>query len=399
MADTSVQQPALPLNYQPRPDAVDAGSVFAPAPGKPRRMNYGDAVRILGTIAVVVGHVADLRLFSTHVLDRDWWVCNVWDAVTRWAVPCYIMLSGALLLDPARAEPPGEFYRKRLARIGVPLAFWTIFFMWFDVYYTHWSTPHQSWIKLALGKPYTHLHFIFRIAGLYFFTPMMRVWLRHTTRRMQWSAVVVALALSCGDSIMNAITGNEPSVFARFVPFVGYYLLGYMLRDTRLEKTQVGWCWLGFILSCVMLAGGTGLTVYWFHQPETFLKGPPSLEMIQYDFLSPVRILMAICAWLIFVNVFWEPWPKSAGARKFVSWWAATTLGLYLIHPMFREILYTRRLWIPGTHFDRWMSHDYGPSWPNIWIGIPISTLLVYVLSLIATAILMKIPYLRRITG
>src|SRR5947209_17248353 len=121
MADTVVQ-PALPLS--PRPDAVDAGGVFAPATGKPRRMHYGDAIRILGTVAVVVGHVSDLRLFSDKVLDRDWWVCNVWDCLTRWAVPCYIMLSGALLLDPARGETPRDFYRKRLARIGVPLVFW-----------------------------------------------------------------------------------------------------------------------------------------------------------------------------------------------------------------------------------------------------------------------------------
>src|SRR2546421_12864729 len=128
MAEPTVQS-AVPLSPPLRPDAVDAGSVFAPAQDKPRRMQYGDAVRIIGTIAVVIGHVSDLRLFSTHVLDRDWWICNCWDAITRWAVPCYIMLSGALLLDPARAEAPGEFYRKRLARIGVPLVFWTIFFM------------------------------------------------------------------------------------------------------------------------------------------------------------------------------------------------------------------------------------------------------------------------------
>jgi surface polysaccharide O-acyltransferase-like enzyme len=387
------------------PDAVDAGGVFAPAQGKPRRMNYGDAVRIFGTIAVVIGHVSDLRLFSTHVLDREWWICNAWDCLTRWAVPAYIMLSGALLLDPARAEPPGEFYRKRLARIGVPLVFWTAFFMWFDVKYTGWASAegyhgwHAAWLNLALGKPYVHLHFIFRIAGLYFFTPMMRVWLRHTTRSMQWAAVITALALSSGDGIMNAITGNEPSVFARFVPFIGYYLLGYMLRDTVVDRRGRVLAWAGFIASYLILMLGTGLTVKLFHKPDTFLKGPPSLETIQFDFLSPVRILMSICTWLLFVSYFHHPWPKSEGRRKFVSWWAATTLGLYLIHPMFREILYTRRLWIPGTHIDRWMNHGFSPTWPNIWIGIPLATLAVYLLSLAATAILMKIPYVRRITG
>lgn len=363
-------------------------------------MYYGDAIRIFGTIAVVIGHVADLRMFDTHVLDPHWWVCNLWDSFTRWAVPVYIMLSGALLLDPARAEPSRDFYRKRLTRIGVPLVFWTAFFMWFDVVYTGWCpTWKEAWLKLALGKPYVHLHFIFRIAGLYVFTPMLRVWLRHTHRNMQCWTVGMVLALSAGDSIMNSITNNEPSVFARFVPFIGYFLLGYLLRDTRLSARGIRRAWAGFITSYIVLLLGTALTVHLFHAPGTFLKGPPSLEMLQYDFLSPVRIAMSICAWLLFVSLFNKPWPESEAARQRIGWWAGTTLGVYLIHPMFREILYTRRIWIPGITQMHYLTFNLGPEWPNIVLGIPLMAIVVYALSLAVIAVVMKIPYVRRIAG
>ena len=122
---------------------------------------------------------------------------------------------------------------------------------------------------------------------------MMRIWLRHTPRNLQWAAVIVALALSAGDSTMNSITGNEPSVFARFVPFVGYYLLGYLLRDTVVSGRGLAWCWVGTIATYLVLMLGTGWTVHEFHKPGTFLKGPPSMEMLQYDFLSPARVVMA----------------------------------------------------------------------------------------------------------
>jgi surface polysaccharide O-acyltransferase-like enzyme len=376
---TNVSSDSLPLEYQ---------SVFAPTPGKPRRMHYGDAVRILGTVAVVIGHVADMR-FGGHALDRDWWISNIWEGIARWAVPAYIMLSGALLLDPAREEPPGEFYRKRLARIGVPLVFWTAFFMAFRLWVLvpkGWGTPRQVWLDLAMGKPYMHLHFIFRIAGLYFFTPMMRVWLRHTTRGMQIGAIVTALALSSADSIMNGITGNEPSVFARFVPFVGYYLLGYLLRDTRVSKAGLRWCWAGCFAMAAILVLGTGLLV---KLTGGAVKWYPSINMMLYDFLSPVRIIMAVCVWLIFVNTFTEPWPNSKARRDAVQRWAATTLGLYLVHPFFRELLYFTKMWDAGK----------GVWWPNVWLGIPLASLAVYVLALVTTAVLMKIPYVRRITG
>jgi hypothetical protein len=38
-----------------------------------------------------------------------------------------------------------------------------------------------------------------------------------------------------------------------------------------------------------------------------------------------------------------------------------------------------------------------GP-WPSVWLGVPIVTALVYVPALVLTIIIMKIPYVRRIT-
>ena len=159
---------------------------------------------------------------------------------------------------------------------------------------------------------------------------------------------------------------------------------------------------VGFIASYLVLMLGTGLTVKLFHEPGTWLKGPPSLEMLQYDFLSPIRILMAICAWLIFVKMFHQPWPRTDKARKAVAWWASTTLGLYLIHPLFREILYLGKLQIPWIHGWKvlWSRQPgFGPDSPNIWIGIPLTALLVYTVSLVVTGVIMKIPYVRTDRG
>ena len=351
-----------------------------------------------------------MRLFSDKTLDQEWWIANAWDAASRWAVPIYIMLSGALLLDPSRKELPSTFYRKRLGRLGVPLVFWTAFFMWFGVQYTKavsYQTPDgvkvtgvtAAWYLLAMGKPYVHLHFIFRIAGLYLFTPMMRIWLANTPRKMQWVGVIAVLSLSGADSVMNALTRTEPSVFARFVPFIGYYLLGYMLRDTVVSKRGMIYCWVGFIVTYLILMLGTGWTVWRYHKTGSQLIGPPSMEMLQYDFLSPTRIVMTICVWLIFVRLFRHPWPKSERGRKIFGWWASTTLGIYLIHPMFRDIFDCQRKWIPFTSYDTFMFHPYKATYPNIWIGIPLTVFMVYFWSLVVIAILMKIPLIRRIAG
>lgn len=399
-------------------------AVFAPELRAPRRMNYGDAVRILGTFAVVINHVSDMYLgnktFWTggkeypFMLTPTWWVLNVVDAAMRWAVPAYIMLSGALLLDPARAEAPHVFYKKRLARIGVPLVFWTVFFVWFRFHYLtgpghgptfptrvgalfekvsnfvvgppqSWTTPHDIWKDVAEGKPYVHLHFIFRIAGLYAFTPMFRIFLRHSSRSMQIAVTVMCLGLAAGNSFVNGLFQDEPSVFMRFIPFIGYYFLGYLLRDTLLSKGRLALCWAGFVASVAILAGLTGVLIHRYG-----FKWYPSVPLVLYDFMSPIRILMAIFAWLILVTTFHKPWPTDERTRRWIAYWASTTLGLYLVHPFFREILYFRG-------FDA--LHPFGNSFTSIWLGIPIVSIMVYVPSLLVTMLIMKTPIVRRIAG
>ena len=437
MTAAAVVEPA------PAPAVVETmdrdGPLLHTPTARPQWMHYGDHIRILGTVAVVVGHVSDMTLYGSPPLSHAWWVCNWWDAAARWAVPVYIMLSGSLLLDPARGEPPGVFYRKRLARLGVPLVFWSAFFMWLDVYYTGWrasvpnpayevsvagqfanhylwsrhtawqwvgylvfAKPRQAWLNLMVGEPYMHMHFIFRIAGLYAFTPLLRVVVRAVSRPMLTVGVVMMLVLSSADSITNNFTDTSLSMFARFVPFLGYYLFGYLLREGVRSRAVVAWSAVGLVVSIVTLAVGTGWLVGRFGMKNRLGEfGPPSAGMMLYDFLSPVRVLMAVCSWVVLVGLFRDPWPRGKAGRSAVRFWANTTLGLYLIHPLFRE------LWYMGLKPFTWNGKpllDHGidaawPGWHSVWIGIPATAALVYVPALVATVVLMRIPGVRRITG
>jgi surface polysaccharide O-acyltransferase-like enzyme len=456
LAESSPPQEQLVV---PAPQHQKNSFQFEPA--EPQWMHYGDVIRIVGTLIVVIGHVSDMALYQGHEPGSiygpgttNWHVANLWDAFSRWAVPIYIMLSGSLLLDPNRVESPSKFYHKRLMRIGVPLVFWSFFFMWVDVYYTGWRAAHDlayeayvhnhwvflwsthtrwqwfmyllfydpkaAWINLLKGEPYVHMHFIFRIAGLYAFTPVLRVCLRHISRPMLISTVITMLALSSADSIANNITGTELSAFARFVPFLGYYLLGYLLRNAVLSWPGLLACLAGMFLSVTALAGGTELLVqhYVIDAGLNRISGPPSMSMLLYDFLSPVRVAMAVFFWLVLVNLFRKPLPVGKWGRSVIRFWANTTLGLYLIHPFFRELWYLEApTWVHPyiqrllavqesgilhklqTVLRQWMLHGIDATWPDIYRGIPLVTMLVYVPALIATILIMRIPYVRRIAG
>ena len=426
---------ATPLTPDPRGPLLDVPTA------RPQWMHYGDLIRILGTVAVVIGHVADMTLYSTVPLSRDWWTCNWWDSACRWAVPVYIMLSGSLLLDPAKTEPPGVFYRKRLARLGVPLVFWSAFFMWVDVYYTGWRAtvnpdfeidvagqwshhylwadhtrwvwakyllvdkPRGAWANLLVGQPYVHMHFIFRIFGLYAFTPMLRVFVRHASRPMLWGTVALLLFVSSADTVANNFTGTSLSMFFRFVPFVGYYLFGYLMREGVHTWAGLAAAWAGLLGSIATVALGTGWLFQHLPPADGRTSGPPSVQMMAYDFVSPPRVLMGCCAWIVLVSLFRDPWPRGKAGRSFIRLWANTTLGLYLIHPLFREMWWAalkplrwhgKPLLDSGimATWDGWHHHGWG-----VGLGVPGTALLVYAPALAATVVLMRIPWVRRITG
>ena len=51
-----------------------------------------------------------------------WWVGNVADSLVRFAVPVFLMLSGATMLGKEYSLT--DFYKKRFLRVFLPFVFW-----------------------------------------------------------------------------------------------------------------------------------------------------------------------------------------------------------------------------------------------------------------------------------
>lgn len=340
---------------------------------------YGDWVRVIGTWAVVLTHCIDFILGSQLIYDNnktDWWLANFIDAATRWAVPVYIMLSGAILLAPNRNETPTTFYRKRLSRVGLPLLIWVPFFVWFALHVTKWNNEEQLLNQILYGEPYGHLHFVVRILGLYAITPMLRVFTGNATRSMLFWTVVLTLGIGALNSIIDAFTGMRSSAAIRFVPFIGYYLAGFYLRDVKLNTKERILTIITFFVSIAFIAIITGLLV-----PKYGLKWYPSISFICYDFLSIPRITLGISAWLLLTDVC-----RNFKKPSWLSGLAAATFGIYIIHPFFRDLGVLNKIWDPDKEYLRF------PLFFVFYLG-------VYLASMITILIVIRVPFLKRIVS
>lgn len=163
-----------------------------------------------------------------------------------WAVPVFVMLAGAFALDPARFHGPVPFLRRRLRRLLPPLLFWHVVYVGMLVLRLMPSRPlgPRGILRLVLtGALSWQLYFFFIILGLTMLTPVLVRWTAAASRREAvLTGLVMALLVPVARAGWLLLQMPDPTVFTAFtwwLPFLGYYVLGWGLRGVRLRGARL----------------------------------------------------------------------------------------------------------------------------------------------------------------
>ena len=87
---------------------------------KSRQSNF-DLLRIISTISVVLIHVNATVADSNNISLVGFNICSLINIITRFSVPCFVMLSGAFILNNEKNADYKHFYAKSFYKIGIPL--------------------------------------------------------------------------------------------------------------------------------------------------------------------------------------------------------------------------------------------------------------------------------------
>lgn len=333
-------------------------------------MVWLDNSRIVAILAVVVLHAAVSPVVDTAFGSADWWAGNLINAFSRWCVPVFVMISGALLLAPGKIEDARTFYRKRIARILVPFVFWSAFYLlWVFAKGSLKGNPPSAAAllhRIAIGEPYYHLWFLYMLVPLYLVTPLLRKLVVRTTRQQLMGMTAVAFTLAAANAIDARITPRSGTFFpAWFLSYVPYFVLGHLIATAPSGPTRAK-LWGTLLISGLLTAVGCHA-----------LTSRAGLQtgLYFYDYLSLTVIPMAAsCLYLL----------KSAHrtlAGRHTRQVSALTMGVYLIHPLCIEVL--QRI-------------GFGPLDFHPALAIPAVATLAFLTSLAASLAISHIPYLRR---
>lgn len=337
-----------------------------------------DWLRIVAAFVVVCLHIsADVVSDAKAASGLDWWTGNLVDSFSRWSVPLFVMISGALLLPATAGSSLSAFYRRRAARLLPALLFWSLFYTGLR----YWEEPfplsgfEDVWNEVAApllqGSAYYHLWFLYMIAGLYLAAPLLGMLTRRLSRASLEALIVALLLLSAIYAFTNAWLSQEMlSEFFVFPCFIGYFLAGDCLRRRPIKRPGAA------VLLTLFTLGGSAIALATAWMAVKF--GAIAYE-ITYSYLNP---LVAIMTLAIFQLGCAPPGkklaaPLEAAARQ----WAPLTLGIYLIHP----------LWLTVFEKCRWR-----PTNAPI-LAIPLMACAVFAASALSARALAAIPVLRAI--
>jgi len=148
-----------------------------------------DNLRVIATIGVIGIHVSSsYQPTSGTISTYDFWVGNIYCSLSRFAVPVFVMLSGALLLS--KDYKISTFLKKRLVRLLIPFLFWSLVYIINSLVNDFeagnrpgfWEIARDIFVQLRDGSS-GHLWYIYMIIGLYLFIPIIGKWVRNATEK------------------------------------------------------------------------------------------------------------------------------------------------------------------------------------------------------------------------
>lgn len=293
-----------------------------------------DLIRVVAIVLVILLHAAiephvPVDLMTAEEVTR-WWASNIYDSIARPSVPLFVMLSGALLLQPSKIEEPLRvFFKKRLARIGLPFLFWGVAYFAWRVFVNHEALTGESVLQLVLNGPYVHFWFLYLIVGLYLITPILRVVVAYA----EWKTIRYFLWLWFIGTAITLVfnlagTLNLNGLIFILTGWVGYFILGpYLLRI----RPRSG------VLYLLLFTGTT-----WTIVGTYILTGTIGEEFGQffYEFTSVSVIMASVALFMLLANFptnrIKNSFPKVNKLLRLIS---QNTLPIYLFHVMVLESL------------------------------------------------------------
>lgn len=338
---------------------------------KVKKIFYLDLLRVLACIAVVLIHVSGQNFYNIDATSTNWHILNIYNGIGRWAVPIFVMISGALMLGKNKSIK--TILRKNIMRIIIAFLVWSFI-------YTITSYIQNGTINIHdfLIGPF-HLWFLIMLICLYLLIPLLDKILesKKTTKYFLILSLFFTFIIPWLNKIIttffidSTILNYYISNFYFALGYTPYFVLGYILNNTILSKRQTKYIYflgaIGFLITIFM-------PILIFH----------FTGIISATFSDGLSLNILFESLFVFVFIKNRCTKKETSSKSklilIIEKLAPLTFGVYLIHILILNLL----------------APTINTSTFNPILSVPILTILVLIISLSIIYPLSKIPKINK---
>ncbi|MBQ7359732.1 MAG: acyltransferase family protein [Lachnospiraceae bacterium] len=344
-----------------------------------RERNLGfDILRILSAFSVVMLHVSAAFIGRFEVGSVDFRLANFMNSISRYGVPIFVMISGAIFLSEEREITVKKLWTKNIFRMLIVFGVWSFaYYVYQSLYYWNFDFWRQGIVRTITGCVYAsdHFWFIFMIIGLYALVPFIRSFVHHASKKELDYFVILFMVFQIGRTTLTtlvdkSLVGKLSDMFTivELSWYLGYFVLGYILVKYGVSA-KVKY----FLYGSVPL----GIVANYFISDYMSTKQGVYSPGI-YDSFGVFTFLHAVALFVFVTDLFGKK-QMGAGVSKLCSNLALDTLGIYVMH-------------VGLLDFFRSKEFLFGSV--GTIPGILLLTLICFVVCAVIAALLRRIPLL-----
>ncbi|MBQ6170374.1 MAG: acyltransferase [Ruminococcus sp.] len=344
------------------------------------RVLYLSRTKTLACIAVIIIHAFYLAYGNAVTTAEKTCLISVRNSM-MWAVPCFAMASGALLLDRNRKLDLKKLFGKYILRMGIALVVFSVFFSLFDGILLLHSSPSEilkdSLSDIFLGTGWEHMWYIYLMIAIYLMLPIYKIISANAEPKdLKYLLAVYCVGLSIIPFI-ETISGKKlPFYICVYTIYPLYLFLGYALH-TGIIKLPKSASALMFLISTGIAVMLTAYCLSPEPDSETTVSKIKQLLNV-YNF--PLYIVTSIGAYGFMRRTRNKEFPV---LDKIAAELDSCSFGIYLIHMAVLKFIYAVLKFNP-----------FNNGGTIAVIGVCIVTLAV---SYVITKLLKFVPYVKTI--
>lgn len=325
--------------------------------------------RAFATIAVIFLHIASSLIDNGTVLEigiTKFIFLDICQLLQRWAVPCFFMITGALLLNPDKKVD----IKKYIFRISIVLILFATFYSFLELLFEY-KTINLKIIAMSIlnalqNKSWGHLWYLYTLIGLYLITPVLRIVIKNME---DISKFIIVLIVGClGVNTVNYLFNVELENFMLFNEYILYYITGFYLSLDKNKFTNKN-----FNIICIFLIF---VVMIILDIINIFVNGANLTWICGLD--NILVYLLSTSVFLLIKNIY----KNKKSESKYISYICKYSFLIYLVHPFFINVFY-KVLHITPLVF-------------LLPVGIIIIFFAVSLLSLLSAIIIKKMPIIKK---